>query len=256
MSHLSTSHGTHINTWVTDTHLTRKVYTWVMSHISVSHITHNHGSCHAHPRVMSHIPTTYVTHINDLVVETHVRRDVYTWVMCRVTHINETCHTYEWVMSHISTSHVDCEDSKEMVMEGRDEGDALFMKNWKKKKIDTAVSSDSYVHMNEQTSYVYMNEQRVCGGMAAKDLSCVSIQTPNIHQQKRPIYAISPTASYVMSKETYTYLQKRPICIHKETCIHIQKKSAPGEHCSPLLPLKLLPPTEFCKMSKETYIHI
>jgi len=52
-------------------------YQWVMSHISMSHVTRMNESCHTYEWVMSHIR------------------------MSHVTHTNESCHTYEWGMSHI-----------------------------------------------------------------------------------------------------------------------------------------------------------
>jgi len=57
----------------------------VMSHISMTHVTHIHDSCHTYQwschtyqRVMSHILMTHVTHI-----------------------INESCRACEWSVSHM-----------------------------------------------------------------------------------------------------------------------------------------------------------
>jgi hypothetical protein len=55
---------------------------WVLSHVSMSHVTHMNGSCLTYEWVMSHIWTSHVSHMN------------------------ASCHTYEWVMSHISMRHV------------------------------------------------------------------------------------------------------------------------------------------------------
>ena len=76
-----TQHVSHLNLSLTSTFLSPQLlylgnlpkyvtYEWVMSHISMSHVTHINESCHTYQWVMSHV-----------------------W-MSPVTHINESCHTY------------------------------------------------------------------------------------------------------------------------------------------------------------------
>ena len=105
-------------------------YEWVMSHISMSHVTHMKW-------VMSHVCMRNICRMNKWCqtygcytykwmnescytyewvnewVMLHIWIDIWMshvypheWVMSRVwmshvTHMNESCHTYEWVMSHI-----------------------------------------------------------------------------------------------------------------------------------------------------------
>jgi len=97
MSHISMSHVTHTNE-------SCHTYEWVMSYIWMSHVTHMSESCHAHEWVMSHIRMGHGTDMNE---SCHT----YEWGMSQIqisqaTHLNTSRHTYGWVMSNIWISHV------------------------------------------------------------------------------------------------------------------------------------------------------
>jgi len=90
MSHVWTSHGTHMNGlrerwWPTTSRAHTSTCEWVMSfmsHIWMSHVPRMNESWHTYKWVMSHM-----------------------W-MSHVTHMTESCHTYEWVTAHTCMSHV------------------------------------------------------------------------------------------------------------------------------------------------------
>jgi len=102
MSHLSVSHVTRVSEscgWVMShlsvSHVTRVSEScgWVMSHVSVSHVTRVSESC---GWVMSHV---WVSHVARVSESCHT----YQWVMwvSHVTFVSESSRTYEWVTSHI-----------------------------------------------------------------------------------------------------------------------------------------------------------
>jgi len=72
------------------------MYEWVMSQISMRHVTDMNESWHVW---MSH-----VTDMNESWV-TYEREMSQIW-MSHVTHMNESYHRYEWVMSHKWMTHV------------------------------------------------------------------------------------------------------------------------------------------------------
>jgi len=72
MSHIRTSHVTHVNIiWMMRMRHSMHMNEY-STHSYMSHVTHMNESCHT-----------------------------YEWVM---SHMNESCHTYEWVMSHMNES--------------------------------------------------------------------------------------------------------------------------------------------------------
>jgi len=108
MADRKVSHGTHI--WMS--HVMRMyksyiwchTYEWVMSHLSMNHVTHMNESCNTYEWVMLHVWMSHVICMNES-CHTYERVMSQIW-MSYVTHINESCHAYEWVMSYIWTSHV------------------------------------------------------------------------------------------------------------------------------------------------------
>ena len=75
--------------WVVSSFWMRS-WSWVMSHIWRSHVTHVNESYYTYEWVMSHM----CTHVNALLVLSHI------W-MSHVPHMNESCHRCEWVMTHM-----------------------------------------------------------------------------------------------------------------------------------------------------------
>ena len=74
------------------------VYTqdqWVMSHMSMDHVTHVNEPLYTYQGFMSHMSMSHVTCTNE---------PLYT-CMSHLTHSNESCHTCPWVLSHIQMSH-------------------------------------------------------------------------------------------------------------------------------------------------------
>ena len=76
-------------------------YEWVMSHVWMSHVTHEwvtshmNESRHTYEWVMSHIWKSHVTHMNE---SRHTCECVMSHIwMSHVTHVNESCHTYDRV---------------------------------------------------------------------------------------------------------------------------------------------------------------
>jgi len=69
-------------------------YSWLMSRVWMSHVTHTLGT-----RWQCHVQNVWMSHV------AHRNESCHTWTS-RVTHMNESCHTCEWVMSHIWMSHV------------------------------------------------------------------------------------------------------------------------------------------------------
>ena len=110
MSHMSMSHVTY--EWVTSrmalhTYLEIVLYEscplWIshmcIGRVWIGHVTHMYGSCHTYEWVMSHIWMRHVTYMNE---SCHTCE----WVMSHMwmshfTHVNESCHICEWVMSHM-----------------------------------------------------------------------------------------------------------------------------------------------------------
>jgi len=74
------------------------VYTqdqWVMSHMSMDHVTHVNEPLYTYQGFMSHMSMSHVTCTNE---------PLYT-CMSHLTHSNESCHTCPWVLSHVQMSH-------------------------------------------------------------------------------------------------------------------------------------------------------
>ena len=115
-------------TWLRCVHESCHTCQWVVSHMSMSRVTHvcmshvahvnewchtcqrvmsqwKHWSCHMRvPWVMSHIWMSGVTHKNGVCL-VYCGVMSYTW-MQHVTHRKGSCHTYEWGMWHTGRSHV------------------------------------------------------------------------------------------------------------------------------------------------------
>jgi len=71
-------------------HLSCHTYQWVMSYLSMSHVTHMMNvSCHPHECVM---PPTWMRHVTCKV------ESCQSLLISHSTHINESCHTCEWVV--------------------------------------------------------------------------------------------------------------------------------------------------------------
>jgi len=97
VSHINESRRIHEPCTIRLTHIngSYQTYEWVVSPISVSHVTYTkyvrydshifEGNC------TIHIGIRHVTHINESF-------HTYKWV--NVTHINESCHTYKRITSH------------------------------------------------------------------------------------------------------------------------------------------------------------
>jgi len=85
----------------------------VMSHVWMSHVTHEDGSCynmyelcHTYEWVRSHTCVGRVRHVNASCL-------AYEWIMSHIwmshlTRTNESCHTYERLMSHLWMSRFTC----------------------------------------------------------------------------------------------------------------------------------------------------
>jgi len=91
----------------------RRIFTYRLSHVWMSHVTRMNESCHTYERVMSYVWMSRATHMNEScrtyewfmshIWMTHVTHECFmphTW-MIQVTHMNESCRTYEWVMPHV-----------------------------------------------------------------------------------------------------------------------------------------------------------
>ena len=98
LSHVSMSHVTHINE-SRPTYMIHGIYTWVTSHLPevASRVTNGNESCPTCSWVMSHTCLDTVETEGDIVVASHV------------THINESRPTYSWVMSHTCQNAVETE---------------------------------------------------------------------------------------------------------------------------------------------------
>ena len=113
----------------------RYIFQWVVSYMSMRHVTHIYELCHMSMRHVTHVCVTHtsiwhwgmwhismwhrhhstmrhVTHGYEL-CHTYINSTHYTFrfVMSRmslshVTHVDESCHTFQWVMSRMSLSHV------------------------------------------------------------------------------------------------------------------------------------------------------
>ena len=86
-------------TWhihVRDDSCIRATHLGVMSHMSMGHATHMHGSCQRYQWFIPHIYTSHVTRMHRVmphIFKSHVR------------HMNELCNTHTQVMTHTSMSH-------------------------------------------------------------------------------------------------------------------------------------------------------
>jgi len=101
------------------THMSESCHTcgWGLSHIRMSHVTHErvvphmwmrhctclNEACHTYEYVMSHIRMRHVTHINES-CRSYEYVMPHIWIRL-ITHTNEACHTHEWVISVKSISH-------------------------------------------------------------------------------------------------------------------------------------------------------
>jgi len=109
----------------TRSHESRHIYSWVKSHVFMSHITRAHLSCHKcvecihlHTHTHTHAFVSHETcHANEWVghvINVNASHHTHQWVMSRismshdprmnesaphVTHIYKLCPTYQWVMS-------------------------------------------------------------------------------------------------------------------------------------------------------------
>ena len=105
MSHVWMSHVTHENeschTWE-----------WVMSHMRMSHVTHVNESCHTCEWVMSHMRHAARFAAIEMILHSFYRVNSHVWtshpflLLSQGKRMNESCRTYKQVISHVWMSHV------------------------------------------------------------------------------------------------------------------------------------------------------